>query len=48
MVCEGDYCIAFVQLDKVRDFIHDLKESDDANFQLAGVNIEKIISEKVC
>lgn len=39
-------CI-YVQLEKVKEFATSLKATDDHNFQYAGNNIEKIITEKV-
>ncbi len=36
------------QLEKVQEFVEELKASDESNFQLAGANLQEIVKEKVC
>ena len=32
----------------MREFIEEMKASQDTNFQLAGTTLEKMVSDKVC
>ena len=35
-------------MDKVKEFIEQLRVSHDENFQQAGSNMEKVLLDKVC